>query len=134
MAINAALTSLTWRGITVPAVGSVSISISRPAIDITPIGTPTADYIAGISSATGTLDLFFDEGDAPHVTIFGDINDHTPTSGTIVITLESGTTITGNALVTGYEITAQAQNVIRATVQLQFREDSSSTALALVLA
>lgn len=134
MAINAALTSLTWRGTAVPAVGSVSVSISRPTVDITPIGTPTADYLAGISSATATLDLFFDEGDAPHVTLFGDINGHTPTTGQIIITVESGTTITGDAFVTGYEITAQAQSVVRATVQLQFRAAATSTAMALTLA
>ena len=134
MAINAALTSLTWRGTSVPAVGSVSISISRPTVDITPIGTPTADYVAGISSATASLDLFFDEQDAPHVTLFSDINGHTPTTGTIVITVESGTTITGDAFVTSYEITAQAQGVVRATVQLQFRAASSATATALTLA
>lgn len=127
MAISSAFTSLTWKTVAVPAVGSASISVTRPAFDITPIGTPTQQYIAGVAGATATLDLFFDEGDAPHATMFGDINDGSD-SGALVITLESGTTVTGNAFVTSYEITAQAQSVVRATVQFQYTTAAAANA------
>lgn len=127
MAINAALTSLTWKGVAIPAVGSVSISVTRPALDITPIGTPTQQYIAGVSGATATLDLFFDEGDAPHWTMLTDINTATA-AGKLIITLETNTTVEGNAFVTAYEITAQAQSVVRANVQFQFTTDASASA------
>lgn len=127
MAINAALTSLTWKGVAVPAVGSVSISVTRPALDITPIGTPTQQYIAGVAGATATLDLFFDEQDAPHWTMLGDIQTATA-AGSLVITLEADTVVTGNAFVTSYEITAQAQGVVRANVQFQYTTAASATA------
>ena len=133
MAISSAFTSLTWKTVTVPAVGSASISVTRPAFDITPIGTPTQQYIAGVAGATATLDLFFDEGDAPHWTMFGDINDSSA-AGALVITLESGTTVTGNAFVTSYEITAQAQSVVRATVQFQYTTDASASAKPVTIA
>jgi hypothetical protein len=133
MAINAALTSLTWKGVAVPAVGSASISISRPALDITPIGTPTQQYIAGVSGATATLDLFFDEGDAPHFTMLTDINTATA-AGSLVITLEANTTVTGEAFVTSYEITAQAQSVVRANVQFQYTTAPSSSATPVSIA
>lgn len=133
MAINAALTSLTWKTVTVPAVGSASISISRPALDITPIGTPTQQFIAGVSGATATLDLFFDEGDAPHWTMLTDINTATA-AGALVITLETGTTVTGDAFVTSYEITSQAQSVVRATVQFQFTTAAASNATPVTIA
>lgn len=133
MAINAALTSLTWKGVAVPAVGSVSISVTRPALDITPIGTPTQQYIAGVAGATATLDLFFDEGDAPHWTMLTDIQTATA-AGALVITLENGTTVTGNAFVTSYEITAQAQSVVRANVQFQYTTDASATANPVAIA
>jgi len=133
MAINAALTSLTWKGVAVPAVGSVSISVTRPALDITPIGTPTQQYIAGVAGATATLDLFFDEGDAPHWTMLTDIQTATA-AGSLVITLENGTTVTGDAFVTSYEITAQAQSVVRATVQFQYTTAASSTANPVAIA
>ena len=133
MAINAALTSLTWDAVAVPAVGSVSVNISRNALDITPIGTPAQQFIAGTAGATATLDLFFDEQDAPHWTMLGDINDAN-SAKTIVITVESGTTITGSAFVTGYEITAQSQSVVRATVSLQFTTAASPTAKPVTIA
>ncbi len=133
MAMNAALTSLTWKGVAVPAVGSVSISVTRPALDITPIGTPTQQYIAGVAGATATLDLFFDEGDAPHWTMLGDINTAT-VAGELVITLEANTTVTGNAFVTSYEITAQAQSVVRATVQFQYTTAAASNANPVTIA
>ena len=133
MAINAALTSLTWKGVAVPAVGSVSISVTRPALDITPIGTPTQQYIAGVAGATATLDLFFDEGDAPHWTMLTDIQTATA-AGSLVITLENGTTVTGDAFVTSYEITAQAQSVVRANVQFQYTTAASATANPVAIA
>lgn len=133
MAINAALTSLTWKGVAVPAVGSVSISVTRPALDITPIGTPTQEYIAGVAGATATLDLFFDEGDTPHWTMLTDIQTATA-AGSLVITLESGTTVTGDAFVTSYEITAQAQSVVRANVQFQYTTAASSSASPVAIA
>ena len=133
MAINAALTSLTWRGTAVPAVGSVSISITRPALDITPIGTPTQQYLAGVAGATATLDLFFDESYAPHWTMLGDINTATA-AGQLIITIENQTTITGNAFVTSYEITAQAQSVVRASVQFQFTTNADPAATPVTIA
>jgi hypothetical protein len=133
MAINAALSSLTWKTVTVPAVGSASVSINRPALDITPIGTPTQQYIAGVAGATATLDLFFDEGDAPHFTMLTDINTATA-AGALVLTLEDGTTITGNAFVTSYEVTAQAQSVVRATVGFQYTTNAASNATPVTIA
>ncbi len=133
MAINAALTSLTWKGVAVPAVGSVSISVTRPALDITPIGTPTQQYIAGVAGATATLDLFFDEDDAPHWTMLGDIQTATA-AGSLVITLEANTTVTGDAFVTSYEITAQAQSVVRANVQFQYTTAASASANPVTIA
>ena len=127
MAINAAYSSVSWGGTTIPAVGSVSLNVSRPTLDITPIGTFAQQFIAGVGGASATLDLFFDEGDAGHATIFGNINNAEAATA-VVITLESGTTITGDAFCTGYEITAQAQGVVRATVNLQFTTTPSGTA------
>ena len=133
MAISSSFTSLTWKSSAVPAVGSASISVTRPAFDITPIGTPTQQYIAGVAGATATLDLFFDESDAPHWTMFGDINDCND-AGSLVITLESGTTVTGDAFVTSYEITAQAQSVVRATVQFQYTTAAAASAKPVTIA
>jgi len=133
MAINAALTSLTWKGTAIPAVGSVSVSVNRPALDITPIGTPTQQYIAGVAGATATLDLFFDEGDAPHWTMLTDINTATA-AGELVLTLENNTSITGTAFVTSYEVTAQAQSVVRATVNLQYTKNAASDATPITIA
>ena len=127
MAINAALTSISWAATAIPAVGSVSLNISRPALDITPIGTPTQAFIAGVAGATATLDLFFDLDDAEHLTMLTDINTATAASA-VELTTESGKTISGTAFVTGYEVTAQAQGVLRATINLQFTTTPGASA------
>ena len=134
MAFSSNLSSLQWAAsggslANVNAVGSVSFSISRPAFDITPIGTRTALYIAGISNATASLDVFYDQDDATHKSWLDHINTAAEASQWSFV-LETGETIAGDAFVTSMEITAQAQSVGRATIQLQFTKAANATANA----
>jgi hypothetical protein len=132
MAFSSTLSSLQWAASggnlgNVAAVGTITFSISRPAFDITPIGTRTALYISGISNATASLDVFFDMDDASHKAWLDHINNGSVASQWNFI-LETGETIAGDAFVTSMEITAQANSVGRATLQLQFTKAASSTA------
>lgn len=132
MAFSSTLSSLQWAAASgtlenVPAVGTITFSISRPAFDITPIGTRTALYISGISNATASLDVFFDMDDAAHKAWLDHINDGSVASQWKFI-LETGENIAGDAFVTSMEITAQANSVGRATLQLQFTKAAGATA------
>lgn len=118
MALSGTLASISAGGTTIAAVGTATISINVPAIDVTPIGSTVQFYIAGAYGATGSLDIFYDQSSGGHTTLDGYAIARS--FNTWVLTLDTNQTITGSAVITGYEITAQAQGVTRATVSLQF--------------
>ena len=101
-----------------PAVGTVTVSFNTPAIEVTPIGATAQQYIAGAIGATGSLDIFYDQTNTAHADLDGYVAARTFNNW--IITLGSTQTITGSAVVTAYEITAQAQGVTRASISLQF--------------
>lgn len=102
----------------IAAVGTATISINTPAIDVTPIGSTSQSYIAGAIGATGTLDLFYDQNSSAHTALEGLATART--FNTYKLTIANSQTITGSAMITGFEVTAQAQGVTRATISLQF--------------
>ena len=123
MALSGTVAGITAGGTTITAVGTATFSLNTPAIDVTPIGSTTQSYIAGALGCTGSLDIFYDQTSGGHTTLDGYATARS--FNTWVLTLASGQTITGSAMITGYEITAQAQGVTRASVSLQF--DSTIT-------
>lgn len=133
MAFNSALSSLQWKDTggnyaTVAAVGSVSFSISRPALEITPINTPTSQFLAGVATATASLEIFYDQDDATHKAWLDHINAANDASFWKFI-MESGETIDGQAFITSMEISAGANAVGRATLQLQFTVAPTTTSI-----
>lgn len=118
MAISSALTSISFGGTTIAAVGTATINLDRPALDTTPIGAGNAEFIAGLQNTTATLDIFYDVASAVHSTLASNINGASA-AAEVILTLDSET-YTGDAYVTSLSITAQAGSVVRATVGLQF--------------
>ena len=119
MALNSALSSFSFAGTTVAAVGTASVSTSRPAQIITGIGDTVDTFIAGVMGGTASLDVFFDEASTGHLALCTNVGTAAAAQAT-VLTLTSGTTVTGTAYVTGYDITATAGQVVRASINLQF--------------
>ena len=119
MAISGALSSFSFGGTTVVGVGTASVSTSRPAQIITGIGDTVDTFIAGVMGGTASLDIFFDEASAGHLTMTTNVGT-AAAAAAVVLTLTSGTTVAGNAYVTGYDITATAGQVVRASINLQF--------------
>jgi len=119
MALNSALSSFQFAGTTVAAVGTASVSTSRPAQIITGIGDTVDTFIAGVMGGTASLDIFFDESSTNHLALCTNVGTAAAAQAT-VLTLTSGTTVTGTAYVTGYDITATAGQVVRASINLQF--------------
>lgn len=119
MALSGTVASISAGGTTIAAVGTATISLNTPAIDVTPIGSTVQSYIAGARGATGQLDIFYDQSLANgHSTLDGYATARS--FNTWVLTLATSQTITGDAVITAYEITAQAQGVTRASISLQF--------------
>lgn len=119
MAINSALSSISFGGTTVEAVGTATISLNRSPLDTTPIGSTVSTFLAGVQSATATLDIFYDQGSAQHTVLESNING-AAAAAACVLTTSSGMTYSGSAYVTSFEITAAAASVVRASVGLQF--------------
>lgn len=119
MAISATLSSLSYNATTIAAVGTATISITRNPVEATGIGELNATFLHGYQSGTATCDIFLDESATGHFSLFTAMNSANA-AASLVLTVASGTTYTGNALVTGFEVTAQAGSVVRATVTFQF--------------
>jgi len=102
------------------AVGSASISASRPALDITPLGVSTSVYITGIQSVTASCDLFFDLDETTHKQLADDANSPPASARMYRLLLETGESISGYAHVTGYDVPSRVGDVVRATFTLQF--------------
>ena len=119
MAISSSLSGITWGGTAIGAVGTVTINLDRPALDITPIGAANSEFVAGLQNTTATLDIFYDQGTTAHTALETNINTGGATAS-VVLTLASGMTYTGDAYVTSFAITAQAGSVVRASVGLQY--------------
>lgn len=122
MAINAALSSFTFGGNTVADCGTASISIQRPSLELTSIGDSAQRFLAGVGGATANLEVFMDLSDAAQAALIANVN-----SGSVAAAAEiicDTVTVSGDAFCTGFEITAQAGNIVRANVSLQFTSAS----------
>ena len=119
MAISGALSSVTWGGTSVPAIGTASVQITRPTQQITGIGDTVDTFIAGVQTGTASLDLFYDDTNTVHATIMTDLTTATAAK-ILVLTLASGQSITNNtAYCTGADFTTSAGQVVRCTCSFQ---------------
>jgi len=119
MAISSILSSFSFGGTEIGAVGTATVSLSRPALDATGIGVTDSTFVAGVQSATATLDIFYDQSDATHLALGTNINT-AAAAAACILELASNQTFSGNAFVTSFEITAQVGSAVRASVTLQF--------------
>jgi len=118
MATSSSVSSITWGGTSFPAVGSASVSITKPPMETTEIGSAVQSYIAGITGGTASLDVFFDGGTAIHETMTTDML--AGTSKAFALVLSGSTTVSGTAFVSKFDPTASAMNVTRASIELTF--------------
>ncbi len=107
---------------TVAEVRSYSIETTADTIEKTIMGNSTRQYVKGISTFTGTADVYWDP---THFTTV----DANPTVGSVgatnkVVTLEiypegSGSKWSGEVLVTGYTVNGTFDGMIEASISFQ---------------
>lgn len=115
---SSALCSFSYGGSTINAVGSVTLSVNRTPFEVSEIGNADAKFIAGYQNATAQVDMFYLEADS--TTLETAINT-AAAAGTTTLTLNGlSDTISGSAFVTGYSVTAAANDVVRASISFQF--------------
>lgn len=107
---------------TVAEVRSYSIETTADTIEKTVMANTTRQYVKGISTFSGTADVYWDPD---HFTTI----DMNPTVGTVgnankVVTLRiyptgSGSSWSGEVLVTGYTVTGSFDGMIEASISFQ---------------
>lgn len=107
---------------TVAEVRSYSIETTADTIEKTVMANTTRQYVKGISTFSGTADVYWDP---EHFTTI----DMNPTIGSVgaankVVTLKiyptgSGTSWNGEVLVTGYTVTGSFDGMIEASISFQ---------------
>lgn len=117
MALTTSGSAVVFSGVTIAAVFTFSFSNQRETIDVSEIGIVSRSFIAGSTAATANLEIFYDQGNASHITLEAFIA--AGTSATLVITSANGQTYSATAFLTSFEVTGSAGDVIRATCSFQ---------------
>jgi predicted secreted protein len=120
--------AISINGIAVLAVRSFSIEMTRDTIETSTMGTDVRTYLAGMSTFSGSADVYFDASDY-------DTNEATfnPTAGLVgasgvtgkfYIELDaSGTNVdsafTGTIIVTGYTVNSSMDGMVEASISFQ---------------
>jgi len=118
MATSGAIAKLTYNSNDVVGVGSATFSLQRAAFDSTPIGTTDGVFVTGYQTGTASADLFFDMDEATNKALVDDCNTGAAAK-TLLLTLETGESLSASAYVTGFEITASSGGVTRASISFQ---------------
>ena len=117
MALNTGLSSVSFNAAVIYGVGSFSFSNMREAIDVSEIGATPRTFIVGYTSATASCEIFYDQAVTSHTGLEAFIGSGTIAS--LIITSSTNMTYTANAILTSFEITGQAGDVIRASCTFQ---------------
>lgn len=117
MALSTSGSSVVWGGLGLASCSSFQFSNQREVIDVSEIGTVSKTFIAGNTTATASCEIFYDQGNASHLSIESYVASGT--SATLVITSAVGQTYTATAFLTSFEITGSSGDVIRASCSFQ---------------
>lgn len=112
---NAAVSSFSFNASTVLAVGSAAISNSRAPIEVTSIGQAKQYFVGGVMGTTLSLDVYFSSAD--HIALSNALTSATAPVA-FEITYASGSSSSGSAYVTQFDIVASAGDVVRANITL----------------
>jgi predicted secreted protein len=120
--------AISINGISVLAVRNFSIEMTADTIETTVMGVDVRTYLSGMSSFSGSADVYFDSSDY-------DTNESTfnPTAGLVgasgvagkfyVLLDAAGSNVdqafTGSIIVTGYTVTASMDGMVEASISFQ---------------
>lgn len=127
-AYTAALSSITFDSVVMDAVGNMSISIARPPLDVTQIGSANATFLTGVATSAISLDIFYNK--ANHVKFTDSLRN--AASATFTFLTESLDVVTGTGYVVGASIVASNGDVVRGSITIQVTGIVSINAAAFV--
>ena len=110
---------------TIAAVRTFSVELTRDTIETTTMGVDVRTYLNGLSSWSGSADIYFDSAASG-----GTFNTHAvlnPTSGTVgqgTLTVElfldgSAGKFSGEVIVTGFTVNSSMDGMVEASISFQ---------------
>ena len=117
MALSTSGSSVSYGGITLSSVFTYSFSNQRETIDVSEIGLVPRTFVAGSTTGTANVELFYSQSDSSTLALEAYIASGS--AATLVITNAIGQTYTCSAILTNFEITGSAGDVIRASCSFQ---------------
>lgn len=115
MAYNASVSSFSWGGAVIDAVGSVALSFSRQPLEVTQIGSANTHFISGIANSVIALDIFYNATQHSTLTTAALSGN----SAAFIVTLGTSDTISGTGYVVGYDWVSSNSDVVRASITIQ---------------
>jgi hypothetical protein len=116
-AISTAAMTFSYGGVVITGVGSISLSATRSLIEITEFADQRQKFISGNATTTASIEIFYDQAQAG---AFENAINGSTAAVAIVITLHSGAVYTGSGYATSISITGSPNEIVRATLELQF--------------
>lgn len=116
MANTSAVSKFTYNSVDIYAVGSASVSVSRPPIETTPIGSYNSYFEPGISTTVVGIDCYYATAD--HQAL---VDELLAPSGwkPLIVTFATGDTFQGDAIVIGWDAVTASADVTRGSFSFQ---------------
>ena len=119
--------AVTLNGNSIAAVRSFSVEMTADTIETTVMGTDVRTYITGLSSFSGSADVYFDAADFDtYESTFNPTAGLVGASGVAVklyiqenYSSTSDYAFTGNVIVTGYTVNASMDGMVEASISFQ---------------
>ena len=99
------------------AFGTIAISSARTPLDVTQVGSANGYFISGILNSTLVADIYYNKAD--HSTIYTPFMNGSQTSFKFVVNEAANDTIEGNGIITGMDVIASNNDIIRGSLTIQ---------------
>ena len=116
-AISTAAMTISYGGTAITGVGSISLSATRSLIEITEFADQRQKFISGNATTTASIEIFYDQAQAG---AFENAVNGSTAAAAVVITLHTGAVYTGTGYATSISITGSPNEIVRATLEIQF--------------
>ena len=116
-AISTAAMTISYGGTAITGVGSISLSATRSLIEITEYADQRQKFISGNATTTASIEIFYDQAQAG---AFENAVNGSTAAAAVVITLHTGAVYTGTGYATSISITGSPNEIVRATLEIQF--------------
>ena len=109
----------------VAAVRNFSVELTRDTIESTTMGVDVRTYLTGLSSWSGSADIYFDSAaTSGHLDYFPVLNPTSGTVGSSTVAVElylNGTAgkFSGNVIITGFTVNSSMDGMVEASISFQ---------------